>query len=175
LAPHALNIFHLSWSGRCPVADLGDSGDWAYGFFLVDNSFSCNRLRPKSDPIYAHDGNLAAWPDAIGVDLGQSIPAQAGNTGSRALPAAILLIPPQLAKSQLKNAIRNTPQHDAILLDITPIKGVEIQRGVRPSRDLYQGRIFSRRLCGELCEQLLFGGDVDWVRVRLSNDTFNNK
>jgi len=89
------------------------------------------------------------------------------------LPLAVLVLPPALAQPQQQTMLQDIPRQNATPIDTTQIKGVEIQRAVTPNPTMPRGQLFSRNLCGDICEQLLLGGAIDWVRVIPVNDSIS--
>lgn len=96
-----------------------------------------------------------------------------------AVPLLLLSLPPMLAdRAALRQAAEVGIIQPTALLLTSPI-GVEIIRDVQHNDDLYvrsiaQSALYDDALCFDLCERLLTGGEVAWVRIVLRNDAFVN-
>jgi hypothetical protein len=93
--------------------------------------------------------------------------------------ASAAFIPRYLAERDLQRDLQTRRAVAATPIRIPKGIGIEIQRPASHDPDLYvaegnSGAQFGAQPCFDLCERLLTGGDVAWVRVVLINDAIGN-
>jgi hypothetical protein len=93
--------------------------------------------------------------------------------------ASLYLLPPHLAELELSAdlAVQNNFLPNS--LGSNGLVGVEIRRSVSANANFRaagkaSSAFYSAKPCFELCERLLTGGDVAWVRIVLTNDAYAN-
>lgn len=91
----------------------------------------------------------------------------------------VFLGPPKISDKRLQADL--SAQEDVLPTPINisnPI-GIEIHRRASRHSDLYvssakSGAFYGSQVCFELCERLLTGGDVAWVRIVVTDDAYGN-
>ena len=80
-----------------------------------------------------------------------------------------LYLPPILAEQQAQQVLKNRHILEPVSLDIPKPTGIEIRR-LASSVLEGNGEFYNSTPCFELCERLLTGGDVAWMRIIIKND-----
>jgi len=91
-----------------------------------------------------------------------------------ALAAAILFGPNYFARNQAASHLANAPQQPAQAITGALPAGVEFIRTLRPRTNYQRNPVFNANPCDNICQGLLLGGDVDWVRIRPPDDALGN-
>ncbi len=91
----------------------------------------------------------------------------------------VMLAPPLLADKALNQDLASRGDVVAAPANFVKPIGVEIHRRVDRNHNLYirggkSGAFHGTQPCFELCERLLTGGDVAWIRLIMTNDTYRN-
>lgn len=92
----------------------------------------------------------------------------------------IFYAPPYISDQRLTSDLEARAGVAPHPIGITRPIGVEIRRRAASDPDLFvrsgkSGALYGSQPCFELCERLLTGGDVAWVRVILTDDSYGNK
>jgi hypothetical protein len=95
------------------------------------------------------------------------------------LPVTLLAMPPVLADRAAARLVADVGITQPAPMPLTGPIGVEIIRDVQHNQDLYarsagQSALYTQAPCFDLCERLLLGGKVAWVRIVLRDDAFLN-
>ncbi|KIC10061.1 hypothetical protein RA19_12990 [Leisingera sp. ANG-M1] len=98
-----------------------------------------------------------------------------------ALPGYLYFAPPILSDQAMQHDLASRGDATAEPVEFDLHVGIEIHRKALPKPDLQVPGIsfpspgfFSTLPCFELCERLLTGGDVSWVRIVRTNDDFGS-
>lgn len=89
--------------------------------------------------------------------------------------AAAIYFPPQLALKEAEKDVARRNIELTSTLNISKPIGIEIHRAGDRNPDLFQkGAFYDQNPCFELCERLLTGGNVAWIRLVIDGDYFEN-
>lgn len=95
-----------------------------------------------------------------------------------ALPASLLFLPGMADRQAAALIASRSPVGPQPVASVEPV-GVEIIRNTEHHPDLWntggvRSDFYNMSLCFDLCERLLTGGKVSWVRIVLRDDAFGN-